>query len=299
MAKNNFARYVWLMDLIRRHGHITMEQINDNWSRSSLNENRERQIPERTFFNHKKAIADIFGIRIRYDRSCGYCIENPSDMTGSDLRQWMLRYLALDNLLSESSSLRDRIILEEVPSSQKWLSAVVSAMRDGVTLRMTYRSFNRDTPHTFETAPYCLKMFRQRWYMLGKTDRYGQPRMYALDRIIDLETTGNTFRIPDGFNAAEYFRDFYGASVYDGCKPETVRIKADPHQANYIRTLPLHHSQQESCEDGEVIFTYRMVPTYEFGREMLAMGRHVEVLEPQWLRDEIAEEVIETASKYH
>ncbi len=52
MAKNYFKRYIWLIDVIGRYGHITRREINDLWSRSSINEYREKEIPERTFHNH-------------------------------------------------------------------------------------------------------------------------------------------------------------------------------------------------------------------------------------------------------
>ena len=71
MARNYFNRYIWLIDLIQRSGHISFEEINRAWQYSSLNPNGER-LSERTFFNHKDAIFDTFGIEIKCDRSLGY-----------------------------------------------------------------------------------------------------------------------------------------------------------------------------------------------------------------------------------
>ena len=71
MARNYFNRYIWLIDLIQRSGHISFEDIDRSWQRSSLNPNGER-LSERTFFNHKDAIFDTFGIEIKCDRSLGY-----------------------------------------------------------------------------------------------------------------------------------------------------------------------------------------------------------------------------------
>ena len=71
MARNYFNRYIWLIDLIQRSGHIPFEDIDRAWQRCSLNPNGDR-LSERTFFNHKDAISETFGIEIRCDRSLGY-----------------------------------------------------------------------------------------------------------------------------------------------------------------------------------------------------------------------------------
>lgn len=298
MAKNYFNRYVWLIDLIYRWGHITMEEINRQWSRSSLNENGEREIPERTFFNHKNAIADVFGINIRCDRTLGYYIENTEDVMGGQLKEWMLQSLTLNNLVNESSDMRDRILMESVPSSQKWLTDIINAMQDGFTLEITYQSFSRAEPATFEVEPYCLKMFRQRWYVLARSISYTEPRIYALDRIGHLYVTGNSFTMPKDFNAAEFFSNFYGVSIFNDT-PSDVKIKVGAFQANYLRTLPFHHSQVETERNDEYsIFTFKLVPTFEFERELLALGCNVEVLEPQSLRERIAAEIMDMAGKY-
>ncbi len=70
MAKNYFNRYVWLIDTIQQYGYITFSDLSDLWQRSSINEDGS-PLPERTFFNHRDAIRDIFGIDIKFDRYSG------------------------------------------------------------------------------------------------------------------------------------------------------------------------------------------------------------------------------------
>ena len=68
-----------------------------------------------------------------------------------------------------------------------------------------------------------------------------------------------------------------------------VTIKVDPYQANYFRTLPVHHSQKElEPVDGYPVFSYYISPTLDFIQEILSHGKDVEVLAPESLRDEIA-----------
>lgn len=292
MSKNYFNRYIWLVDLIYRHGHITMEEINRCWSRSALNEMKENCIPRRTFFNHRDSIEEIFGIRIKCDRTLGYYIENPDDVMDSQLKKSMLQSLSLQNLVQESSGLRNRIVMEDIPSSGKWLADIIHAMKEGMVMEMTYQSFYSEKAYTFDIEPYCLKMFRQRWYVLARSVAYDQLRMYSLDRIQDLALTSRSFSLPEDFDAQGYFSNFYGASVNDEWDMADIRIKVDSYQANYLRTLPLHHSQTEVERSDEFsVFSFRLVPTFEFERELLALGEHARILEPQWFRERMAAEI--------
>ena len=298
MAKNYFNRYIWLIDVIQRSGYISFEDIDRLWQKSCLNEYRE-SYPERTFFNHLKAIYNTFGIEIKCDRSLGYYIANNEDVESDALKNWMLQSLSLNSVINEGSDMRDRIICEDIPSSQKWLSDVMAGMRDGKKLNMTYQSFQSLEAHNYDIAPYCLKLFKQRWYMLAKSEKYNDLRIYALDRVLELNTTKKSFSLPKGFDPKDTFRKLFGV-ILDNGPVEKVVIRVAEDQVKYYRTLPLHHSQEEGKSgDGYTEFTYRLVPTFDFSRELLSKGENVEVMSPLWLRKEIAKELRRTISLYN
>ena len=100
MAKSFFKRYVWLVDLLSRRGYISLKEISNEWQKSPLNDTHA-PLSERTFFNHRDAIFDIFGIEIRNDRSLGFYIAS-SDMDGNSTGEWMLHTLCLNNVLQEN-----------------------------------------------------------------------------------------------------------------------------------------------------------------------------------------------------
>ena len=154
MAKNYFRRYIWLIELINRKGYISFREISDAWSRSPLNETGA-PLSERTFFNHKDAIAGMFGIEILNDRSLGFYIGR-SDVGNDETADWMLHTLCMNNLLQENSDMRDRILVDRVPSSEKFLTNVISAMRDSKTIMLYYQSFRHPEPHGFNVRPYCV-----------------------------------------------------------------------------------------------------------------------------------------------
>ena len=293
MAKNYFKRYIWLVDLINRRKYVSFKEISEAWRRSPLNETGE-PLSERTFFNHKDAIAGMFGIEILNDRSLGFYIGH-SKLGSDETSEWMLHTLCLNNVLHENADMKDRILMEKVPSSERFLTESISAMRDFRVVSLCYQSFRHPEPHCFNVRPYCVKYFKQRWYMLGDSDL--GLRIYSLDRFVDMEELEERFELPKGFDAEEYFRNYFGVII--GEAPEDVRIRVVPDQVKYFRTLPLHGSQKETVqEDGSSVFSYRIAPTFDFVQEILSHGADVEVLEPAELRERISEDVAGMASCY-
>ncbi len=293
MAKNFFKRYIWLVDLINRRKYVSFKEISEAWMRSPLNETGD-PLSERTFFNHKDAIAGMFGIEILNDRSLGFYIGR-SDVGSDETSDWMLHTLCLNNVLHENADMKDRILMEKVPSSERFLTDIISAMRDFRVIRLCYQSFRHPEPFCFNVRPYCVKYFKQRWYLLGDSDL--GLRIYSLDRFVDMEELEEHFEIPKGFDAEEYFGNYFGVII--GEEPEDVKIRVVPDQVKYFRTLPLHGSQRETVqEDGSSVFSYHIAPTFDFVQEILSHGADVEVLEPAELRESIADIIAGMASRY-
>lgn len=293
MAKNFFKRYIWLVDLINRRKYVSFKEISEAWMRSPLNETGD-PLSERTFFNHKDAIAGMFGIEILNDRSLGFYIGR-SDVGSDETSDWMLHTLCLNNVLHENADMKDRILMEKVPSSERFLTDIISAMRDFRVISLCYQSFRHPEPLCFNVRPYCVKYFKQRWYLLGDSDL--GLRIYSLDRFVDMEELEEHFEIPKGFDAEEYFGNYFGVII--GEEPEDVKIRVVPDQVKYFRTLPLHGSQRETVqEDGSSVFSYHIAPTFDFVQEILSHGADVEVLEPAELRESIADIIAGMASRY-
>ena len=303
MAKNYFDRYIWLIDLINRHGYISRKDIDRAWAFSPLNNRggasmQDDHIPDRTFFNHIDAIFETFGIEIKCNRAKGYYIANSEDIKDDAIRKWLLDSVSLNSILNETKDMRDKILFESVPSNKRWLPEIVNAIRDRKTIEMTYQSFYQDKPSTFEAHPWCLKLFKQRWYMLARSVNHKEPWIYSLDRIHDLKETGNDLKVPKRFNAHTFFRNFFGIIINDQ-KPVKVVLKVDEDQVNYFRSLPLHDSQKETeTTDCYSVFEYRLVPTLDFKQEILSHGPSVEVLAPADFRETIRNDAKSMLERY-
>ena len=302
MAKNYFERYVWLLNVINDHGPITFKEISNRWARSRANTLGESYLPERTFHNHREAIQETFGIEIKCDRSLGYYIADIDELKGEGVRQWLLASLSLNNLLNESRDIRDRILFEKIPSSQKWLTTILTAMREGKAIEIIYKSFWRDEESTFTAYPYCLKLFKQRWYMLATSAGVDDLWIYALDeRMINVVQTDEEYSIPEKFDAEEFFSNYFGVIIGTDWEPQEVKIKVVNSQVRYFETLPLHISQQKVEEESDeeyTVYKYHLAPTHDFKKEIMSWGPDVEVLSPEDFRQEIKDAVAYMSEQY-
>ena len=289
-------RYVWFVTTIYNQGPISLGEIQH---RFESHFGRGEELSERQFHRYTDAVEKLFDIEIKYSRTQrGYVVADREGIDNMAMRKWLIQTFSVSNILHESQDLKNRILLENVPSGQEFLTHIVEAMREGVKLQMTYHSFHRSEPSTFNVEPWCVKLFEQRWYMLGMSDKL---RIYALDRIVALEPTERTFKLPKKFDTEKFFADHYGIIISDDdFDVEPVALKVDSWQSKYLRTLPLHHSQVEVVRNDEYsIFEYRLCPSFDFRQKLLSMGAAVEVLAPKALREEIDINACDMASLYH
>lgn len=298
MTKNLVGKYVWLVETIYNAGRITYDDINKKWQQEDFD---GKELPLRTFHKWRIAVEEMFGLNIECERKGGYhyYIGNPDEIENRGLRSWLLSTISVSNLLLDSQQLKSRILLEEVPSGVKYLSLVIDAMKTGNVVEIKYQSFWRKESSTLILQPYCVRLFKQRWYLLAYNSDYNELRTYSLDRIQGFKKLAETFTIPDSFNAQEYFENYYGIIVKRG-EVEDVKLRASKEQANYLRSLKLHHSQQEvETHEDYSIFTYRLCPELDFIIEIMSMGERVEVLEPKQLRNQIAESAEQLSRLYN
>ena len=299
MAANLFGRYVWLMDILRRYKRLTFQEINELWQESGLGYGEE--LPLKTFHNHKKAIKDIFDVYIECDRKDGYryYIDEPERIEGNNLRSWLISSYATLNQIQADNKLEDRIIFEEIPSGQTWLTCIADAMRRNHVLSITHQGFGKPEPSTFDIEPYFLKVVKRRWYVVARSPYYSERNkeqgvkpsdvylVYALDRISDIQDTGRTFKMKKNFDVHSYFEGCCGIITSNESSQKIV-LRAYNGFADYLRTLPLHESQREIGSDDEsTLFEYHLKPTFDFYQLVLAQGDQVEVLEPDPVREEM------------
>ena len=303
MARNMISKYVWIIETIYKSGRISFKELNERWLDDDISEGVD--IPKRTFNNWIIAIQDTFGLFIENEGKgeYRYYIMNEEDISKNGLRTWLYNTISVSNALANCESIKDRILLEYVPSGQEYLMKILDALKENRILNMTYHSYWKEEESNFDVEPFCVKLFRQRWYLIARSTytyyhRQG-PRIYALDRIRNLSPTEETFEIPKDWNASDFFIGAFGVIADAQTKCEPIKLKVNASQANYIRDLKLHETQEEEERNEEYsIFSYYLRPTYDFQQELLWHGEDVVVLEPKWLREELAERLKCMYNKY-
>lgn len=299
---NLIGRYVWLVDLLRRHGRLTFQQISDKWEESGLNDGEP--LVWRTFQNHRDAIFDIFGISIECERKgeYAYYIDHPELLEKDHLRSWIISSYAILNQVRADSSLEGRIIYEQIPSGEKWLTIFTQAMRESKKVNITYQGFLKPEASTVTIEPYCLKVVRRRWYIVSR--KQAEPkryvfRVYALDRITETTITNDKFKYNKRFDIDKFFEGCYGI-MRSEAPIEHVVVKSYYYGSDYLRSLPLHPSQKElPVEDSSyAMFEYRVRPTFDFFLALLGQADQLEVISPKHIREEMAKLVKHMSSYY-
>jgi hypothetical protein len=266
-----------------------LSEINDKWIETDYSGGVE--FSRTTFHRHKIAIEDMFGIYIECDRKNGfkYYIGNEYVLQENSVQNWMLSTLSVSSLLAESMSLNERILLENVPSGGEKLKILIKAMKESKKISITYRRYGGHATRTFDLEPYCLKLFGQRWYLLGRFADRGMAT-FSLDRMLEIKISNAKFKIDEDFDAASYFSDCFGVMLDENSKPEKVLIRAYGFEPYYLRDLPLHQSQREIKSTEEYCdFELRLKITSDFKSKLLSRGEWIEIIEPKALAEEIVE----------
>ena len=291
-----FHQYIWIINTLRASNGMTFEELNNKWINDRVADGNPLAIA--TFHRHRNDIVDMFGIIIDCKRNpYKYYISNSAAMTDESIERWLFSTLTVHGVLADSAAVKDRLVLENVPAGLEYLDAIITCIKTNTRLRMGYQKF--DTEGYVKTVcPYALKLFHQRWYLLARTED-DQMRIYALDRITMATLTDESFHIPADFSAQGYFSEYFGVLTDSSTPMQHVIVRAHRWTPNYLRTLPLHHSQRELASTPDYTdFSFDIRPTSDFLGQLLSHGAGIEVREPQELRKKMRGLIEENLKRY-
>ena len=299
-----FHQYIWIINTLRAYHKMTFEELNQKWQDDDVADGNPLQ---RSSFNrHRDAILDMFGLIIDCEpKTYKYYISNKEVLGDDSIERWLFSTLTVHGVLADSASIQERIILESAPEGEEYLDTIIRGIKTNRRLRMGYKKFQAEG-YEKTVCPYALKLFRQRWYLLALNDD-DQIRIYALDRMTMVELTDEIFEMPADFSAQTYFSEYFGVLTTDTPLVHVV-VRAHKWMPNYLRTLPLHHSQRE-LESGEIThadssttaytdFSFDIRPTSDFLGELLRHSDGIEVLQPLDLRERMRQMIAETLKRY-
>ncbi len=311
MVSELIGKYIWLVQslIAAGGGGMTFKELNEKYSRRF-----GQAYSRRTFNNHRLAVADLFGIDIDCDRSTNrYFIPYSGDvLDNNESIGWLVNTFTVNSLLSLGKErLSGRVSVEEIPSGQKYLTAIMQAMEDGKELEIVYGKYSSDSSETLHVQPFAVKEHEKRWYLVAfcheragadrRNDDINAWRVYGLDRITSLQVTDASFRMPKDFDVDGIFSQSYG--IYfpkAGQKPVTIRFKVTDEEARYLRDLPIHRSQvEENAAKGDGrIFRIRVIPNRNLTMEFCRHAGRLEVIEPEEVRLSVKEELEKAYKQY-
>lgn len=311
MVSELIGKYIWLVQslIAAGDGGMTFKELNEKYSRRF-----GQAYSRRTFNNHRLAVADLFGIDIDCDRSTNrYFIPYSGDvLDNNESIGWLVNTFTVNSLLSLGKErLSGRVSVEEIPSGQKYLTAIMQAMEDGKELEIVYGKYSSDSSETLHVQPFAVKEHEKRWYLVAfcheragadrRNDDINAWRVYGLDRITSLQVTDVSFRMPKDFDVDGIFSQSYG--IYfpkAGQKPVTIRFKVTDEEARYLRDLPIHRSQvEENAAKGDGrIFRIRVIPNRNLTMEFCRHAGRLEVIEPEEVRLSVKEELEKAYKQY-
>ena len=288
-----FKSCIWLINIVHRYGEITFAQINAEWMKTEMSGNQKMH---RSAFNrHRDAILDMFGIMIEC-KGRKYYIYNERVLKEDSVQNWLFSTLSVNNIISESLSLQNRIFLESIPKVT-YLELLVEAMKENRKVVIDYQKYGSTEVTKRVIEPYFLKLHKRRWYVMANTaDGY---RLFSFDRVMSASIVKQTFSMPKDFDARKYFEDCFGVMRDERHPAERIVLRALGNERHYMNDLPVHQSQKVIGEgDGYVDYEIFMRPTSDFIGYVMSRGSWLKVMSPQSLVDEIAENLRKTLVMY-
>lgn len=247
---------------------------------------------KRTFLRDKEAISKVLKTNIIYRRSTNtYAID---DDNYNELQEDVFDNLLLVEAFRAVKGKKNIMLFEQRKSrGLHWLSALVHAITHQKIITLQYIKFWEGVSHKKVLEPYAVKEFKNRWYLLAheKNDDKYFIKTFGLDRISDLEIAPSTFK-PKKYDAEKDFENSFGIISTLDETPEEIVLSFDSDQGKYIKTLPLHHSQEILVDDDdEFRIKLTLFPTYDFEREILSHGSSVKIISPLSFKNHLKSEV--------
>jgi len=163
-------------------------------------------------------------------------------------------------------------------------------------VEIDYYTMSRKKKTRRRVAPYKIWFFDGTFYLIANCGLREDIRIFAMDRIKNLELTDERFEMPDDFNVDEFMKSSFG--VFQG-EPVKVKVWFAPDIAEYIREKIWHETQTvESLSDGAIVFEAEVAGIDEIKFWILKWGAKARVIEPESLREAIRVEAEAMAGNY-
>ena len=295
--KEAISRYNLIIKKLRKHP-ATFTEIADFLSRESEFESYNFNVSKRTFQRDIKDIQAIYKIDIIYNPSLrAYHIDSDEQPEATER---ILEAFDTFNALNISDRLSNHIHFEKRrPQGTENLYGLLHAIKNQLQIRFTYQKYWEDDLTQRIAEPYALKEFQNRWYVLANDLKDDKIKSFALDRLTNFDITKRHFQAVKDFKVNEHYKYCFGIVSPNGLEPQEVILSFDSHEGKYIKSLPLHESQEIMKDNQEeLLIKLKLVVTHDFVMEILSHGEYVKVIKPDNLISDVKTAFINALSLY-
>jgi predicted DNA-binding transcriptional regulator YafY len=305
MSKRGYiSRYMLIIKKLKAKPYSSYEDLQnfiENQFDNLLLQDDALQISfsKRTLQRDLKEIRNLFGIDIEYSKpNKGYFIsQNESENMNF---QRMMEAFDMFNSLNLAQDLTPYIHLEKRrPQGTENLYGLLHAIKNKLLINFTYQKFWEEELSQRIAEPYALKEFKNRWYVLAKDHKDNNIKSFALDRLTKLEISNQHFLYPENYSVEQSFKYSFGIISPNNEQAHDVILSFDPFQGKYIKTLPLHETQQVLVDNNEELkIKLKLCLTLDLVMELLSFGDNMKVIEPKSLATQIKQAHKNAYSQY-
>ncbi|MEI7594585.1 MAG: WYL domain-containing protein [Bacteroidota bacterium] len=277
----------------------TFGEICDFLDRESELQERNLRISLRTFQRDKLEIATHYHIVIDYDSS--QQVYKIVEELHDEVKSRMLESFEIFNALNITDGISKYLHFEKrSPQATNNLNGIIHAIQNNFQIDFVYHKFWGSKPEQRKANPLALKEFRNRWYVVVQDTKDNAIKTFALDRrFSEFHATREHFIYPEGFSVENHFKNCFGIISPNDEKPLDIVLSFQPYQGKYIKTMPLHESQEILIDnEKELRIKLKICITFDFIKELLSYGTSMQVVEPTALILEIKEELKNTLKFY-
>lgn len=275
-------RYIAILGRLSNQKKATFQQLMDAIVRMG---GEDTKISQRTFQRMINDIEDLFQVVIKCNRDgFYYIIESQSDMENSKITQ-SLQFFNYQKYLEnfESKIAYDKSCMV----GQQFIYDIQNAIKEKNCIQFGYTKYNanENSEETRDVAPYGLKEYKGRWYLVGLDNTKNEIRIFGLDRMTDLRESETRMVNPKDFNIHTYFKHSIGISVDKDDISEFVELEFSNKLAGYIRNFPIHPSQNILMESKNgIVIKIRTYINLELVNELMQYSDDVKILKPVLLK---------------
>ena len=291
---------LWLIDTLSIQP-LTLPEIQKKWLNASANEDGD-PLAERTFNRYRREAESLMYVDIKCDKRDGnlYKIIRPDGFKNDELQQRLLSAFRVSSL-AERVNQREEVMIEPAPPAANLLQDVMEAIDGKRLLRIVYKSHYQDEKEII-LLPAFVRLFKQRWYVIGEVRGKERAMTCALERVKEIELLeGSKVKFSPKLRAIlkpeVYFEHCFG--IIRQFEPITIRFRAFWPQDAYLKDVPLHASQIEvNHTEDYTDFEMFVRPTYDLKQELLWYRDKLAILSPESFRQDMIQVLRATLSGY-